>query len=464
MECVTVFDDDRLLVPDKSVAEGLISASGFSPSSFDALESCPARWVADRVYRGPADAFSPAVVGSGAHKVLELFYAADPAERTDEFFHECLYSVANNPKVNDSQRADWREEVYQASKSIFKIEDPAEINVLGTEIQLKNVDVGGVPFNGFVDRLRDNNGLVYVEDYKTSQKMQNPFFGDSHGDQQRLYIHALRNMGYDIAGANLLYTRIGKIKKVNTSKSAMRDVLQRFQAAWDGLNQAVDNQSFATSPSPLCGWCPLVNVCPSAQGEDRSGAGIDPEFFTLSAPVKTPPPLPHTKGSADENVEREIEMFAEDVPYRKTLRNGQFNIGSYAAGGFLHLVQIACDLLLEAGLGLRRTQVLTLAGLLGDLVADVQRQFTGSVDVQDNLNKNIRWQLVHNLPNFPVPFGADEDAWADWREGMFKRLMVQVQLMTDLVDVQMDGDGDFAVRAAEVFAGACPDPWVGQKE
>lgn len=458
MKCVTVFDDKRLIIPDSRVAAGLISRHGFSPSSFSALESCPARWVADRLYPQPHDVFSPAAVGTGAHKVLEEFYGCIPDERDMEslcyFLNQVTSELVEAGDLTKDQAGQWSSDVSDAIGGIFDIESPSDVEVIARERQVNDIELDGVPFNGFVDRLVSESGDTFVEDYKTSKKLPSPYFGDAHGDQQRLYVHALRSLGCEVEGARLLYTRLGVAKEVDTSERAMSDTLKRFTSTWTNLNRWVKSQKFPAKPSALCGWCPLVNVCPLAQGGDRCGNGIDPDFFAVD--------VPHTRKAEAERSSK-MPTFTEDVPYRKTLSNGSFNIGSYAAGGYLHLVQIACDLLIEAGFSLRRTQVLTLAGLLGDLIADVQRQFTGSVDVQDNLNKNIRWQLVHNLPEFPVPFGGDEQAWEDWRNKMYRRLLVQVQLMVDLVNIEMDGSNGFAGQAAEAFAGVSADPWTAEK-
>ncbi|MDK7734610.1 PD-(D/E)XK nuclease family protein [Propionimicrobium lymphophilum] len=259
-----VFSSSGLVV-DEQTASSLVPVKGFSPSSFASICDCPARWAGERVFHGKPNLLSPAQIGSGAHYVLEMFYGLSPDQRSRFMFGDCLDRAALDFSdlygLKWGRRTDWCMLVEQACQGLWGIEDPMEVDIFAREFGLNGLELGGVPFFGVVDRMRDDNGLYWVEDYKTSYRV--PYFvADSrHLDQQRLYILALRSLDYPVAGARLLYTRIGKVYKVPTSRRDMRDILERFKQAWGRLNDFTSTGVFPASPSASCRHCPFSDRC-----------------------------------------------------------------------------------------------------------------------------------------------------------------------------------------------------------
>src|SRR5699024_5424326 len=64
-------------------------------------------------------------------------------------------------------RLQWSAAVMEKVLPLFKIEDPTSINVVSLEERFDDVEVGGVPFIGFIDRVEEaEDGTITVSDYK----------------------------------------------------------------------------------------------------------------------------------------------------------------------------------------------------------------------------------------------------------------------------------------------------------
>lgn len=115
-------------------------------------------------------------------------------------------------------------------------------------------------------------------------------FGDVHGDQMRLYNEAYyQETGERPVRATLYYTQFGKKKDAALSAPYMKKTLDAFEASWVKLKGYEEAQAFPTQVGPLCGWCPLVNTCPSAAAAgktDRTGKAKPAGAFRI--PVMRP--------------------------------------------------------------------------------------------------------------------------------------------------------------------------------
>src|SRR6478735_5637653 len=67
------WDGDRL-VTTTDEATAAVDRARLSASTAKAVNSCPARMVADRLMRGPEDPLDPAPLGTAAHTVLERLF------------------------------------------------------------------------------------------------------------------------------------------------------------------------------------------------------------------------------------------------------------------------------------------------------------------------------------------------------------------------------------------------------
>ncbi|MFS0885008.1 PD-(D/E)XK nuclease family protein [Aeromicrobium sp. 179-A 4D2 NHS] len=285
---VVAWDNDHLVILDHAITEQ-VERKALSPSTSKSMASCRARWLADRLLPDNDDRFAPAPLGTSGHLILERFYDLPPAERTSDRLMLLLLENADeeypvidedgNPIALDpatvAEKQRWIGAVYDKIQRIFEMEAPQSVSVRQTEMPIDEVEIAGVPFNGHIDRVDDvfdENGNyigVKVIDYKTGNPPKSLKFGDDHGDQMRLYKLAYEaKYGVTVVEATLYYTAVGKVRNVPISKAALNKTLKAFVASWKAHNDSIAQEAFITKPTPLCGWCPLVNSCPSAIKDD----------------------------------------------------------------------------------------------------------------------------------------------------------------------------------------------------
>ena len=149
----------------------------FSPSSAGTYRQCPRRWRFRYVQKLPDPPGEPALLGTFAHRVLELL-CGDPApERTIERARKLARQVWPETaesldfqalQLDDASQRDFRWRAWTAIQGLWSLEDPADVEVRATE-QKVSANLDGVPFFGIVDRLDvDADGLV-ITDYKSGK-------------------------------------------------------------------------------------------------------------------------------------------------------------------------------------------------------------------------------------------------------------------------------------------------------
>lgn len=250
-----------------------------SPSTAKAMDGCPARWAAEKAMPEREDPFGPAELGTSAHAVMEELYQLPGSERTEERAMNILrvHSMEQWPGRDEATyalRTKWIAEVYNAMVGLWQIEDPTTVVVKQTELRCDGIEIVGVPFKGFIDRVDYVPDGFRVVDYKSGKKMPQNItrFGDDHGDQIRLYAEVMRVIEGKMPAEGLLYYTRGTVAKSRTvplNKTKMNEVLRKFQTSWRALNTYVERAEFPTKTSALCGWCSLVNACPSAQVDGK---------------------------------------------------------------------------------------------------------------------------------------------------------------------------------------------------
>lgn len=299
---VLAWDGDRLTITDPAVV-AKARRPALSPSTAKSMEGCPSRWLGERLIAGEPDPFSPSEIGTAGHAVMEDLFELPVAKRTAKAAMGILIKHSKKMWPDDPNkttaereqisiaRAQWISDVNFAYKGLFDIEDPTTVMVRRNEWKMDGVEVNGVPFIGFIDRTDVLDGEHGAEskivDYKTGkQPAAIAKFGDAHGDQLRLYAAAVAQMdGRMPTEAWVYYTKFGKSKKVALSASKMNDTLFRFKKSWDMHNRFMDEASFPTVISALCGWCPLVKVCPTAAANSKEARIVVPSITDLGIPI-----------------------------------------------------------------------------------------------------------------------------------------------------------------------------------
>lgn len=449
------------------------------------------------------DPFAATDQGTAAHAVLEELYKLAPARRTErrainillaleERWHKGtatappLYPELGNPVT----RAKFQSEVMEKYSGIFEIENPSEVDVVRTEWPLRGIHLRGVPFIGFIDRtdrvtLRNRTGLQVV-DYKSSKSIPDKAkiarYGDDHGDQIRIYVAALTALGEnteDVIGGKLYYTKHGKSVTVAVAKPRVNQSVGEFVRSWDTHNEMVENRAFPTKVGPLCGWCPLVKLCPAAQSSkfntDRTpsqSALDDTDICEVDETQIQPVPEPSEQGSpahhemtpppTEEGEEADPETLPEGEPMSTkplvksepkpwdVYVGNQLNGNSYAATGYFGMASLAYEYMTEHGVPVQKVTLPLFAEALSGIVSEVQEALSGSTSFQDGSNTRVRGALRSVLDSHPAPFGKGAEEWNAWRAGAVAR--TRAIASTALALAKKEGEYGFDAEALAEIA------------
>lgn len=273
------FDPGDILDPG---ATGALDGDGaptppqrLSPSGASTFEQCPRRWRFRYVERLPEPPGVEALVGTFAHRVLELLMQREPSRRSQDEAKRIARTtwpeLAGGEDYRDLDLSDddakafrWR--AWHAIEGLWHLEDPAAVEVEATEEQM-SVTLGHVPFRGVVDRLeREDDGLV-VSDYK-SGRAPSARYAPARLQQVLLYAAAVaEETGEQPVRAQLLY--LGqRIVATPVTPDEIGDAIGQLESTWSSIADACDADDFEARPGPLCGYCAYAEHCPEGQAEN----------------------------------------------------------------------------------------------------------------------------------------------------------------------------------------------------
>ncbi|MBT4655904.1 MAG: PD-(D/E)XK nuclease family protein [Actinobacteria bacterium] len=240
----------------------------FSPSASNTYQQCPLRWKFRYVDKLPDPPGVPALVGTFAHRVLELLCEEPAPQRTSarakELARQVWPEISGHKDfqaldLNDEEQRDFRWRSWKAIEGLWDLENPSEVDVLSTEKRMRT-ELSGVPFMGIIDRLDQAQDGTVVTDYK-SGKPPRVADRDHALEQILLYAAAVEaESGERPVRGQLLY--LGK-ETLETEVTADRlaDCTGQLASIWSSLNKDCAADTFAASPGPLCGWCPYAGRC-----------------------------------------------------------------------------------------------------------------------------------------------------------------------------------------------------------
>jgi len=245
-----------------------------SPSSASSFDQCRKRWRFKYVEGLREPSGVAALSGSFAHRVLELLCELPAKLRSVDqakaLAREVWPDFTTDPdfqalELDDDDSREFRWKAWLAVSGLWKLEDPALVEVVSTEQRVK-VKLGDVPFVGVIDRVdRIDNGLV-VSDYK-SGSVPRTQWRDDKVLQVMLYAAALQaTTGEQPSRARLLYLGQQIIEETVTD-SRIENATSQISTTWSNINAACENDDFPADTGPLCGWCPFVDRCPDGRAE-----------------------------------------------------------------------------------------------------------------------------------------------------------------------------------------------------
>ncbi len=245
-----------------------------SPSSATAYEGCARRWKFKYVDRQREPSGQAALVGSFAHRVLELLCEFPAVERTldqakivakqqwPEFEQDEDYQLL---ELDQSKARAFRWQAWLAVSGLWDLEDPAKVEVVATE-QKVNVALDGVPFVGIVDRVDRDAGKLVVSDYK-SGALPGERWRKDKVQQVMLYAAALWASTGELPDRTRLLYLGQRILDVRVTEQRIEESVADLSRVWDQMAISCDTDTFEPNTTVLCGWCPFVNQCPEGQAE-----------------------------------------------------------------------------------------------------------------------------------------------------------------------------------------------------
>jgi len=249
--------------------------SRLSPSAADTFEGCPKKWWGKYVCRVSDPPGPAAELGTLVHAALEDLYQS-PSEVRSRAAARKFLRERGEKMIEEGSFADvddfsaFFREAWTRLLTIWKVEEPAKVDVVATEQKL-HTEVGGVPFTGYIDRLERIDGVVVVDDYKTG-KRPSPQYAEPKNRQLQLYAIATNNAmpELNVQGARLIWLNSnGAIWNVDCSPEALDRTTSYFQNVWTELAASVQTNTWEEKPGPLCGWCPVLPMCDSGKAEVR---------------------------------------------------------------------------------------------------------------------------------------------------------------------------------------------------
>ena len=354
------FEQHKLVLADAGVE--LVRKKTLSPSTAATVSSCGARFAVERLLERLAprvsDPLGAAELGTATHQVFEDLFARPKGERGLLAGAQLLERLeVDHPELeapsDPELLARWRSEVQTRVVGLWEVENPDEIDVVARELHL-TVDLDGIAFNGFIDRVRRFGDGLTVTDYKGGagkMKRENARYGDAHGDQIRLYARALQTARPDlgeITGGEVLYVFHRKRRDVDMSTKALDGTRARYEKAWKLLTTQTETGAFGMRTSPLCGWCPAVQVCPAALAAGKEPKDPCAEAGALlgieTSPTTTAPSRAGVNGSSTPGRGSTEEDYDPAIDFGDgTASSGQIAAASSNAGAGSQLASASSE-------------------------------------------------------------------------------------------------------------------------
>lgn len=239
-------------------------------SSCETLNQCGRLWWYKYEKGYPEPSGPEAELGTHAHSVLESFYSGTGSRAketlrtfTSESFDDFAEGFQTQFPSFRPNIADLKQDVWNAVEGIFYLENPAEARVLAVE-QKFDLEFGGLPLRGFIDRVDEVGDKVAIIDIKTG-KVPQIKYTNAKLMQLYLYAYAMQRMGTETHQARLYYTTHREIIQVAIDQDVIERAEAYLQKSVDKLQEYYLNDDFPTKTGPLCGWCHFVDQCPAGE-------------------------------------------------------------------------------------------------------------------------------------------------------------------------------------------------------
>jgi RecB family exonuclease len=232
---------------------------------------CKRKFKFAYVERLPRKDWEHHTFGKFCHKVLEDFHNILIEGSTDSFskimskaYKDAI--VEYGDKMTPDMKKDcWKIIDLYLRKITLDKKNNSLPNVLACEKSFDFAISDKVILNGMIDRVQvDVDNVVHVCDYKTVKNkkyLKNDFF------QLLTYAYVMVNEDPSIQKIRASYILLRHDFEYITTEFSIPEIMKIKDKYLDYANQIVEEKEYAANPTPLCGYCDHLDLCPEGKGK-----------------------------------------------------------------------------------------------------------------------------------------------------------------------------------------------------
>ena len=251
--------------------------TSLSPSKVASFKDCALAFRYSAIDHLPEPPSPHAAKGTLVHRALELLmWEEPPGQRSlpvalDKLARarDDVLGIAEYENLDFGQQteAEFLADADTLVRNYFRLEDPNDIHVMGTELLL-SVQVGSLTLRGIIDRLElDGDGELVVTDYKTGRAPS-----EAHEQSRLGGVHFYAFLCQEVLGrrparVQLLHLREPMSITTVPSEQSIRGLRQQTAAVWMAIEKACQRDDFRPKPGRLCNICAFRPYCPAVGGD-----------------------------------------------------------------------------------------------------------------------------------------------------------------------------------------------------
>lgn len=251
--------------------------TSLSPSKVSSFKDCALAFRLSAIDRLPEIKSLPAARGTVVHRALQLLFSEEPpGSRGPDVamakLRRAVPEILDGPEyatmaLGGDERAALADDAGRLLANYYKLEDPDEVRVIGTELRL-SAPLGTLRLSGIIDRLDlDADGALVVTDYKTGRAPSESYQQSKLGGVHFYAFLCEQVLGRRPVRVQLLH--LGEPMTISTSPSdqSIRGLRQQTSAIWTAVERACRTEDFRPKPGFACSWCSFQDYCPAMGGD-----------------------------------------------------------------------------------------------------------------------------------------------------------------------------------------------------
>jgi putative RecB family exonuclease len=280
--------------------------TSLSPSKVASFRDCALAFRYRAIDHLPEPPSHHAAKGTLVHRALELLMWEEPAgrrslpvalEKLDRARDDVLGRAEyEGMDLGGQTEAEFMADAETLIRNYFRLEDPDEVVVVGTEVML-SVEVGSLTLRGIIDRLElDAAGEFVITDYKTGYAPTEAYEQIRLGGVQFYAFLCEQMLGRRPARVQLLHLREPLVISTVPSEQSIRGLRQQTGAIWSAIELACDDDDFRPNPGHRCASCAFRAYCPAVGGDPALAVVVAEEIAARHAAGQAAAPIPAPAG------------------------------------------------------------------------------------------------------------------------------------------------------------------------